>query len=94
VRDVGLRGEPDDAVFAHAVSRGFALVSADLGFGNVLRFEPGSHAGIIIVRLPDAMSVSAIGEAVTEALLSLRDEEIDGCLVVIEPGRIRLRRPR
>jgi predicted nuclease of predicted toxin-antitoxin system len=52
VRDVGLRGRHDDHVFARAQSGGLVLVSGDLGFSNILRYPPGSHAGIVIARFP------------------------------------------
>lgn len=45
VREVGLRGESDTAILKHAVDHGFALISADLGFSNLLQFPLGTHAG-------------------------------------------------
>jgi predicted nuclease of predicted toxin-antitoxin system len=42
VRDVGLRGRPDDEIFRFAVREGYVLVSRDSGFGNVLGF-PSAH---------------------------------------------------
>lgn len=38
VRDVGLRGAKDDAVFAFAQSNEAVLVTGDLGFGNICDF--------------------------------------------------------
>jgi predicted nuclease of predicted toxin-antitoxin system len=92
VRDLNLRGEPDDAIFAYAVSHDFALLTADLGFGNILRFRLGSHAGIIVVRFPNGVSTETQNEAVSRILRDLSDDEIRGSLIVIEPGRVRLRR--
>jgi predicted nuclease of predicted toxin-antitoxin system len=92
VRDVGLRGEADDVIFEYAVSHGFALLTADLGFGNILRFRLGSHAGIIVVRFPNEVSSDTQNEAVSRTLRDLSDDEIRGSLIVIEPGRVRLRR--
>jgi len=37
VRDHGLRGRPGDDVFAYAAAHGFAILSGDLGFGNIVR---------------------------------------------------------
>jgi hypothetical protein len=42
VLDRGLRGQQDD-VFRHAVAHGFAILSGDLGFGNLVRFSVGTH---------------------------------------------------
>ena len=92
VRDRGLRGQPDDDVFRHAVAHGFAVVSGDLGFGNIVRFPLGTHHGIVVARFPNDWPVGALNAAILAGLRGLTDEEITGNLVVIEPGRVRLRR--
>ena len=91
-RDVGLRGAPDDEVMRYAISHDLTLLSADLGFANVLRFPLGSHAGIVIARFPHELSTATLVEAILTALQRLSDDEIGGNLVIIEPSRIRLRR--
>ena len=91
VRDAGLRGRPDSEVLSYAISRGLALLSADLGFSNLLRFPPGSHAGVIVARFPNEMPVAPLNQAILTSLLSLKEEDIRGNLVIIEPGRVRLR---
>lgn len=91
VRDVGLRGRPDDEVFQYAVSSGFALLSGDLGFGNTLRFVPGQHSGIVIARFPNEIPSAILNNSILHALQGLSDGEIRGNLIIIEPGRVRLR---
>lgn len=93
-RDVGLRGAPDNEVMHYAISHDLTLLSADLGFANVLRFPLGSHSGIVIVRFPNELSTTTLVEAILTILRSLSDEEILGNLLIIEPGQIRLRRRR
>ena len=56
VRDVGLRGKPDDDIFKYAAAHDLALLSADLSFGNLQRFPLGTHAGIVIARFPNEVS--------------------------------------
>jgi predicted nuclease of predicted toxin-antitoxin system len=92
VRDVGLRGKTDDEVFEYAVSHSRTLLSADLSFGNLQRFPLGTHSGIVIARFPNEMSTALVTDAILSALKDLSDQEIGGNLVVIEPGRMRLRR--
>ncbi|MBI5970887.1 MAG: DUF5615 family PIN-like protein [Deltaproteobacteria bacterium] len=46
-RDCGLRGKSDDAVYAFAQRHGAAIITGDLGFGNIIKFPVGSHRGII-----------------------------------------------
>lgn len=91
-RDAGLRGRPDDEVLEYAASQGLVLLTADLGFGNILRFPLGSHAGVLVARFPNEMPTTALNETILSSIRSLSDEEISGNLVVLEPGRIRLRR--
>lgn len=94
VRDIGLRGQPDDAILAHAVARGLVLVTGDAGFGNLIRFPLGSHPGIVIARFPNEVPAGALSEALVRALQGLSDPDLAGSLAIVEPGRIRLRRPR
>jgi predicted nuclease of predicted toxin-antitoxin system len=92
VRDVGLRGRSDDEIFEYAVAHGLTLLTADVGFGNILRFRPGTHAGVVVARFPNELPTATLNQAIVATLRTLSEAEIDGSLVVIEPGRIRLRR--
>lgn len=92
VRDAGLRGKSDDEIFEYAVSHGLTLLTADVGFGNILRFPPETHAGIVVARFPSELPIASLNQAILSALRGLSDSEIVGGLIVIEPSRIRLRR--
>ncbi len=81
-----------DEVLERAVQDGRVLVSGDMGFGNLLRYPLGSHAGLVIARFPNEMPSTALVGAIVRALQSVTDDELAGNLVVIEPGQIRLRR--
>ena len=92
VRDVGLRGESDRAILEYAVSRKLALLTGDLGFSNILEFPPRSHSGIVVARFPAEITAKLLTQGILDGLRGLPYDEIDGALVIIEPGRIRLRR--
>lgn len=94
VRDVGLRGRPDREVLAFAVSDGRALLTGDLGFGNVLVFPPSTHRGVLVARFPSDTSVRTLNDAILAAIRALTDEDVEHAVVIIEPTRIRLRRGR
>jgi predicted nuclease of predicted toxin-antitoxin system len=89
-RDAGLRGAPDEAVFDRAVAERRVIVAGDLDFANTLRFRPGSHAGIVVLRLPSDWGPSAratrAASAVTEVLAFLDA----GALVIADPSRVRI----
>jgi predicted nuclease of predicted toxin-antitoxin system len=92
VRDLGLRGCSDEVILQYASSDERILVTGDTGFGNLLRFPLGSHAGVVIARFPTELPVSETNDLIVRALQQLSEEEISGNLVLIEPNRIRLRR--
>jgi predicted nuclease of predicted toxin-antitoxin system len=92
VIDAGLRGRSDADVLAGASRSRRALVTADLDFSNLLEYPLGSHAGIVVVRFPNETAVDSLNTAVVDALQTLTDEELPGSLVIVEPGRVRLRR--
>ncbi|HVB27350.1 MAG TPA: DUF5615 family PIN-like protein [Mycobacteriales bacterium] len=94
VRDVGLRGQSDEQVFDYAQAHDQVLVTADMGFANILRFPPGTHAGIVVLRVPGELPTSAANRELLRALTDLAREDLTGLLVIVEVGRTRLHRPR
>ena len=94
IRELGLRGISDDQIFRQAQELGAALLSADKGFGNVLRFPPASHLGIVVVRLPSDMSVAELCRVVVGALQGLEPDELQGHLCIVRPGQVRFRPAR
>lgn len=93
VRDVGLRGRSDRDVFAYAQETQATLITCDKGFANLRRFPLGTHAGIIVIRVPDEVPPAELNAELLNALASLGVGALAGCLVVIEVGRARVRRP-
>lgn len=93
VRDVGLRGHSDADVFAYAQLNQVTLVSADKGFTNLLHFPLGTHAGIIVVRIPDEVPTKRLNEELLRALATLSTQSLLGLLIIVEIGRTRVRRP-
>jgi predicted nuclease of predicted toxin-antitoxin system len=93
VRDLGLRGRDDLDVFARAQADDAILITADLGFSSVLRFPPGTHSGIIVLRIPNDVPVSTRIRELTKALAELNGQDLRGVLVIVEVGRTRVRRP-
>ena len=92
VRDIGLGGHPDEAVFAMAQDTDASLVTADLGFANVLTFPLESHAGVVITRLPNDLPTRAVNAEILRALHDMEGESLTGALVIVEVGRTRVRR--
>lgn len=92
IRDYGLRGHSDDKIFQFAQKRRAVLFSADLGFSNTLRFPLGIHNGIVVLRFPNELSTSSMNEMVKESLTQLELKDYNGNLLIVSPGKLRIRR--
>lgn len=92
VRDYGLRGKSDEEIFNFAQQEKAVIVTGDLGFGNLLKFPVGSHRGILIAHFPNEISTSELNNQIIKAFDDLTEMDFKGNLVIIEPGKIRIRR--
>jgi predicted nuclease of predicted toxin-antitoxin system len=91
VRDEQLQGRPDAQVWAAAQADHRFLITLDSDFADARSFPPGTHAGILIVRLPDAEQYRA-AEHVLGWFERYDPTSWGGCLVVGTPVRLRIRR--
>jgi Uncharacterized protein conserved in bacteria len=88
----GLLSQPDTAIAAAANLEGRMLFSLDIEFGDLRKYPPGSHPGIILFR-PRNFGPLAVNKFVEEFV---RDADLNlfvGCVAVVEPLRVRVRRP-
>jgi len=92
VRDIGLQSTADDEIFGVAASSGRVVVSEDTDFGTLLSMSDSSKPSVILLRhMPDRSANALLGIL----LANIPTVEVDlesGALVVIEPGRIRVRK--
>ncbi len=51
VIDEGLNGSPDEVIWTIVQQEGLFLFTADLDFSDTRRFVPGTHPGILLLRL-------------------------------------------
>jgi predicted nuclease of predicted toxin-antitoxin system len=92
VRDHGYRGLGDDEIYTFAQREKAVLLTGDLGFSNILRFPLGQHFGIVVARFPNEMAPREINREIVTSLRDLGENEFKGNLVILEPGRIRIKR--
>lgn len=90
--DEGLLGRSDVEVGAAARSEGKVLFTLDIEFADLRKFPPGSHSGIVLFR-PQSMGPMTVSRFVLKFLEEVDLADMAGCVVVVEPNRIRLRRP-
>ena len=90
-RDVGLRHQHDSVVFAYAQAHNETIITLDKGIGNIQSY-PAPHAGTVAVRVPDRLTLAHKVDIIMAGLASLVGQTLANAVVVIEPGRVRVRR--
>ena len=88
----GLTGAPDQDVVTAATAAGRVLISLDLGLGDIRAYPPGSHAGIVILRLADQSAATVIKTISDLASLAELDS-LAGAVSVLQRGLLRIRHP-
>lgn len=92
VEDEGLQGASDPVVVAAATAEGRLLITLDRGLGDVRAYPPGSHAGVVVLRLTD-QSAASLRQAVEELLANHNLDALHGCVAVLQQGLLRIRHP-
>ena len=92
VCDEGMEGRLDAPIWEAAQSEGRFFITQDMDFSDLRRFVPGSHYGILLIRL-HAPKRRALIRRVDDLF---RQEDVSRwgrCLVVATESRLRVRRP-
>lgn len=92
VEDEGLLSRPDPTIAAAAMLEGRMLLTLDLEFADLRKYPPGTHHGMIVFR-PRSFGPLSVNHAVEAFLQSTDLNLLAGCIVIVEPSRIRVRRP-
>lgn len=87
-----LTGRADPDIWSAAQSERRFLITQDLEFSDIRRYTPGTHAGLLLVRLPRP-GRSALLDRVTALFRTEQIENWAGCLVVATDQKVRIRRP-
>jgi predicted nuclease of predicted toxin-antitoxin system len=87
-----LSGQPDEKVWHAAQNAQRFLITQDLDFSDVRRFVPGTHQGILLVRLSNPSRRHLI-ERVQGIFSAEPVESWPRCFVVVTDLKIRIQRP-
>ena len=90
--DEGLLGKSDLEVGAAAKSEGMILFTFDLEFADLRKFAPGTHPGIILFR-PQSMGPLSTNHFILNFVKETDMAPLSGCTVIVDPTRVRIRRP-
>jgi predicted nuclease of predicted toxin-antitoxin system len=88
----GLVGQKDPTIWESAQRAQRFFITQDLDFSDIRLFPPGSHFGILLIRLP-APGRLALLERLREVFQTHPVESWGGCLVVVTESKVRVRRP-
>lgn len=90
--DENILGQPDERIAAAARAEERILLTLDVGFGDITKFPPGTHPGILLFR-PASLGPLAVNRFVEEFVRHTELGALTGCTEVVEPGKMRVRWP-
>jgi predicted nuclease of predicted toxin-antitoxin system len=88
----GLKGSPDNDVWAAAIREQRLLITQDLDFSDVRRFKPGTHPGLLLVRLREP-GANALLKRISSVIEADSLDSFARCFVVLTDRKLRIRRP-
>jgi predicted nuclease of predicted toxin-antitoxin system len=92
VADEGLSGMPDEDVWQAAQQENRFLITQDLDFSDTRRFKPGTHSGILLVRLREP-GANALLHQVASAMVEIPKELLQGSFIVLTEHKLRIKHP-
>lgn len=92
VKEEGLGGTSDPQLLEVTTAEERMILTLDRGFGDIRAYPPGTHAGIVVLRLEDESAPSAAA-AVTELIDHHDMRDLQGTITVLHRGTLRVRRP-
>lgn len=88
--DAGPPNASDSVIMQFARENNCVILTHDLDFSEILAASGSEKPSVVLVR-SEILIPERIGKQVILALRQLESEIEDGALIVIEPGRYRLR---
>lgn len=92
VKDYGMGAAPDEEIFDQAKSEDRIIVSADTDFGAILAAWPFQKPSFILFRRALSRRVDAQAGALIANLPQIASYLEEGCVIVFDLGRIRVRK--
>lgn len=91
VYDQQLSGSKDPDLWKVVQAESRFLVTADKGFGDIRRYPPGHHAGVLVLR-PDEDGIRPLIDLLERVLQHCDLSTLAGMTTIASPRSIRIRR--
>lgn len=92
VRLEKITGQPDAAVWQAAQTAGRFFITQDLDFSDIRQFAPGTHHGLMLVRLREP-GRQALAARISAALAMNEAETWCGTFVLLTDNKLRVHSP-
>jgi predicted nuclease of predicted toxin-antitoxin system len=91
VRSEGIAGHPDSALWQAAQLQEQLFITQDLDFSDIRKFAPGTHFGLVLLRLNGPGRL-----ALAKRIMSIAAEldSWERCFVVLTDQKVRVLRPK
>jgi predicted nuclease of predicted toxin-antitoxin system len=95
VREQGLGGSDDPPLLAHCSGECRCLVTLDAEFGNLVKYPPESHSGVVLLRTPPRATLSVVLSLTRTFLAAIPPPTPRPSaaptpgLWIVQPGRVR-----
>ncbi len=93
LKEEGLENLSDPEVYTLAQKNECSLITMDKDFSNIISYPPGTHFGIIVIKLY-RMKVIDATKIFLNAIKSLKPNDIHGNIVIIDKNKVRVRKER
>ena len=90
--DEHMLGRSDVEIGEAAKVEGRMLFTLDVEFADLRKHPAGDHPGVILFR-PQSMGPLAVNRFILEFVTTADLSAFEGCVVIVEPTRVRVRRP-
>jgi predicted nuclease of predicted toxin-antitoxin system len=89
-RDAGMSRAADEEILQHAIQEDRILLTFNADFSDLRVFPPGTHSGIIRLRLYE-QTAEELHPILTRVMGQLKDKDLTGKLVTIKARSVRIR---
>lgn len=91
IRELDLYGAPDERIAEEAKKHQRIIITFDSDFADILELPVGSHPGVKRLKvIPQTADI--LHPILERELLFLTTEKIEGCLVIIDNKKVRIKR--